>query len=234
LGWYGWGFDAGSGGGTSLFWSQPKYQQGVVPASLSEHINTIESGSIDLGKPNRVVPDIAMLADPFTGFLQGETFYEETPGVLDLGCAAIAQPANAEYCTFPQGGTSVASPLFAGVVAVIDSARLSVGKPMLGFANPSLYKLTVGKPGTAAPIQYVVPTSKPLALIDEELYPNGGGFGFAGIAINMAPVDPFNQDTGWILGADSKLKTKVGFDNVTGLGTPWLPELVSALAPGAK
>lgn len=50
----------------------------------------------------------------------------------------------------------------------------------------------------------------------------------------MAPVDPFNQDTGWILGADSKLKTKVGFDNVTGLGTPWLPELVSALAPGAK
>jgi subtilase family serine protease len=232
-GWQGWFFDAGSGGGTSLFWPQPPYQKGVVPASLSEHINTMDTATINLGTPNREVPDIAMLADPFTGFLQGETMYEATAGTLDPNCTAVAKPANAEYCIFQQGGTSVASPLFAGVVAVIDSARLSVGKPMLGLANPSLYKLKVGAPGTAKPIQDVLPLSRPFALINEDLYPDGGS-DFAGIAINMAPLDPFNQDTGWMVGADSKLTTTKGFDNVTGLGTPWLPGLVSALAPGAK
>ena len=69
---------------------------------------------------------------------------ENTPGTLDIGCYPIGSPANAEYCEFPQGGTSVASPLFAGVMAVIDSARLSTGKPFIGFANPTLYKLSVG------------------------------------------------------------------------------------------
>jgi subtilase family serine protease len=233
LGFEGWFFDGGAGGGTSLFWSQPSYQKGVVPASLSEHINTMDTASIDLGKPNRVVPDIAMLADPYTGFLQGETFYEGTPGTLDLGCTAIAKPANAEYCTFQQGGTSVASPLFAGVVAVVDSARLSAGKPLLGFANPALYKLTVGTPGTAKPIRDALPLDRPFALIEEDLYP-GGDSGFAAVAVNMAPLDPFNQDTGWTLGSDSKLMTTKGFDNVTGLGTPWLPGLITALAPKAK
>ena len=50
----------------------------------------------------------------------------------------------------------------------------------------------------------------------------------------MAPTDPFNQDTGWTLGADSKLITTKGFDDVTGLGTPWLPGLVTGLAKGAN
>jgi len=233
LGYEGWFFAAGGGGGTSLFWPQPSYQKGIVPASLSEHVNTMETATINLGTPNRVLPDIAMLADPFTGFLQGETMFEESPGTLDLGCAAIATPANAEYCTFQQGGTSVASPLFAGVVAIIDSARLSVGKPMLGFANPALYNLTGATAETAKPIKDALPLSAPLALIEEDLYP-GGDSGFAAIAINMAPVDPDNLDTTWSLGADSKLTTTAGFDNVTGLGTPWLPGLVSMLAPKAK
>jgi subtilase family serine protease len=230
LGYEGWFFDAGAGGGTSLFWPQPSYQKGIVPESLSEHINTMDTAQINLGTPNRVVPDIAMLADPYTGFLQGETMYEYTPGTLDLGCSAIATPANAEYCTFQQGGTSVASPLFAGVVAVIDSARLTLGKPLLGFANPALYQLPVGTPGTAKPITDALPLSRPFALILDDLYPNNEGVGFAAIAVNMAPVDPYNQDTDWVLGADSKLMTTKGFDNVTGLGTPWLPGLVSALA----
>ncbi|AXC15180.1 hypothetical protein ACPOL_5936 [Acidisarcina polymorpha] len=233
LGWEGWFFDGGGGGGTSLFWPQPSYQKGIVPASLSEHINTMEAASINLGAPNRVVPDVSMLADPYTGFLQGETMYEGTAGVLDPGCSAISKPANAEYCTFPQGGTSVASPLFAGVVAVINSARLSAGKSLLGFANPAIYKLKVGGLGTAAPIQDVIPLKHPFALIDEEVYA-GNGIGFGGVGINMVPTDPNSQDTGWIVGGDSSLLTKAGFDNVTGLGVPWLPGLVADLAPGAK
>jgi subtilase family serine protease len=233
-GWEGWFFFGGAGGGTSMFWPQPSYQKGIVPKSLSEHINTIETASLNLGTPNRVVPDVAMLADPFTGFLQGQTMYEGTPGVLDGGCTAIATPAYAEYCTFQQGGTSVASPLFAGMIAIIDSARVSVGKPMLGFANPSLYKQHVGKNGTAdAGIWDVAPLAKPFALIDEETAEDGS-LGLAAAGIDMAPVDSGNIYTPWILGGDSKLMTTTGFDNVTGLGAPWLPGLITALAPGAK
>jgi subtilase family serine protease len=231
--WMGWGFAGGSGGGTSMFMSQPKYQKGVVPASLSERINTFQTATINLGVPNRVVPDIGMLADPFTGFLQGQTMLENTPGTLDIGCYPISSPANAEYCEFPQGGTSVASPLFAGVMAVIDSARLSTGKPFIGFANPTLYKLSVGSNGSASPIWDVSAAAHPLALIDEEL-DEYGAMGLTAVGINMDPKDQNDPNTGWILGGDSKLMTTKGYDNVTGLGTPWLPGLIKALAPGAK
>jgi hypothetical protein len=50
----------------------------------------------------------------------------------------------------------------------------------------------------------------------------------------MDPTNPDDLSTTWTLGADSKLQTTKGFDNVTGLGTPWLPGLISALAPAAK
>jgi hypothetical protein len=50
----------------------------------------------------------------------------------------------------------------------------------------------------------------------------------------MDPTDQNSLETTWIVGGDSKLMTGPGYDNVTGLGTPWLPGLISALAPGSK
>ena len=231
--WQGWGYESGGGGGTSMFMTQPSYQKHVVPKSLSESINTIQTASLNLGEPYRVVPDVAMLADPTTGFVQGQTFLEGNPGTLDALCSSVSSPANAEYCEFVQGGTSVASPLFAGVIAVIDSARLTTKKPLIGFANPSLYKLSVGGSGSSAPIWDVTAPAQPLALIDQEQDEYGGQY-LNAMSINMAPDNANDLSTGWILGADSKLMTTKGYDNVTGLGTPWLPGLIKALAPGAK
>ena len=37
------------------------------------------------------------------------------------------------------GGTSDSSPAFAGIVALLNGARLSAGLPPLGFLNPFLY-----------------------------------------------------------------------------------------------
>jgi subtilase family serine protease len=99
-------FVFGSGGGTSKVYPQPAYQAGVVPASLSDQP----------GAPARVVPDIAMLADPMTGFVIGQT----TSGAY--GESAV-------------GGTSLACPLFAGVMAL---AEQHAGHT-IGFANPQLY-----------------------------------------------------------------------------------------------
>ena len=39
----------------------------------------------------------------------------------------------------PVAGTSCASPTAAGVIALLNDARLQAGKPTLGFLNPALY-----------------------------------------------------------------------------------------------
>jgi hypothetical protein len=45
--------------------------------------------------------------------------------------------------------------------------------------------------------------------------------------INSVPVGT----SGTVVeGADTSLRTTAGWDNVTGLGTPWVPAFVSALA----
>lgn len=41
----------------------------------------------------------------------------------------------------PSGGTSAASPVFAGVIALLNDARLAAGKPALGYLNPFIYAL---------------------------------------------------------------------------------------------
>merc|ERR1712070_450450 len=40
----------------------------------------------------------------------------------------------------PVGGTSASSPAFAGLISLINEARLNAGKPAMGFLNPFLYK----------------------------------------------------------------------------------------------
>jgi subtilase family serine protease len=83
------GYYFGSGGGTSVLYAQPAYQEGVVPASLA---------SVG-GSSWRVQPDVSMLGDPFTGYQVGETYQ----GV---------------YSESPIGGTSLASPLFTASIAL--------------------------------------------------------------------------------------------------------------------
>ena len=105
----------GGGGGTSKFWSQPTYQQGVVPRSIAYY-----GGAAD---PGRAVPDLAADGDPNTGLLIGQTqtFPDGSP----------------HYSEYRIGGTSLAAPLLAGLQAV---ANQIAGMP-LGFLNPRLYQL---------------------------------------------------------------------------------------------
>lgn len=101
----------GAGGGTSRLFAQPDYQKGVVPNSMSQTYG---------GAPMRVVPDVAALADPTTGMLVGQT--------------QMFPDGHSEYSEYRIGGTSLASPLFAGMFA------LAVQKHgAYGLANPTLY-----------------------------------------------------------------------------------------------
>ena len=113
----GWLF--GGGGGTSADFAQPSYQaSGGVPSSLADTLLTGATAS----SPRRVVPDISLDADPFTGLLVGET------QPLPDGKTGYAEAAI--------GGTSLASPLLTGLEA--DAISVRGGVP-LGFVNPTLY-----------------------------------------------------------------------------------------------
>src|SRR5262249_46386184 len=105
-------WQAGGGGGTSFTYHQPFYQAGVVPPALA-----LRNEAIFGPVPLRVEPDISMDGDAQSGMLIGltETF-----------------PNGVHYGQFKEGGTSLASPLLAGVVADADQAA---GVP-LGFLNP--------------------------------------------------------------------------------------------------
>ncbi|MFJ4003366.1 protease pro-enzyme activation domain-containing protein [Streptomyces sp. NPDC090023] len=113
-------FTSGAGGGTSKTVPQPYYQKGVVPKGLATANN--KAG-------NRVVPDIAAIADPNTGFLvgQSQTFPD----------------GSQRYSEYRIGGTSLAAPVIAAVQALAQEAR---GGKAIGFANPSIYQ-RYGKKG---------------------------------------------------------------------------------------
>ena len=102
----------GSGGGTSRLFAQPSYQAGVVPSGISQ---TYGGGAM------RSVPDVAALGDPNTGMLVGET--------------QTFPDGSQQYSEYRIGGTSLASPLYAGMFAL---AQQKAGHAF-GLANPVLY-----------------------------------------------------------------------------------------------
>ncbi len=105
------GFVFGAGGGRSTLFAQPSWQKNVVPTSYA--------------KGKRTVPDVAALADPYTGFLEGYTAVN-FDGSSDPG----------SFSEFGIGGTSVASPLIAAMTA--DAQHIQ--HRTLGFLAPALYK----------------------------------------------------------------------------------------------
>ncbi|CAM5385809.1 S53 family peptidase [Streptomyces aurantiogriseus] len=106
-------FTSGAGGGTSRTVAEPYYQKGVVPDALA----TANSAA-----GNRVVPDIAAIADPNTGFKVGQT--------------QTFPDGSQQYSEYRIGGTSLAAPVIAAVQALAQQAR---GGHAIGFANPSIY-----------------------------------------------------------------------------------------------
>jgi len=113
-------YQSGSGGGTSRVFAEPFYQKGVVPDALAAENQTGTNRG-------RVVPDISMLADPNTGFLMGET---------------QTFPEGVFYDQFRIGGTSLSSPLMAGMMA--DSDQFTHFHH--GFINPMIYHVTAHTP----------------------------------------------------------------------------------------
>jgi subtilase family serine protease len=188
-------YDYGGGGGTSYEYPEPEYQEGVVPTALAERNSHLT------GIPNRVEPDISMDADPTTGMLVGET---------------QTFPDGVYYDQYRIGGTSLASPLFAGVMADADQAA---GGP-LGFVNPLLYKLDA----TAAPGAFydVLPATAQANVRNDYL---NGVSAEEGTITSVRTLDyqgkeEYCSGTGNCTKQKVAIETAPGFDSMTGIGTP--------------
>jgi subtilase family serine protease len=220
-------FTFGSGGGASWTQAEPGYQAGAVPKRLTDRTYDLQGNRFKLPQ-DRVVPDVAMDADPYTGMLYGETFLISGNPITDAGCTPTSNTE--EYCEEETGGTSLSSPLFAGTLALVDQARKAAGLGDLGLANPRLYALKTGAPGsTKAPLVDVQAPQSPTAVVGLPLaFPTQGGV----LSMNSVP-GPFGPlcATSVCEGQDSwTLETTRKYDNVTGLGTPDIPVFTAALA----
>ena len=175
-----------AGGGPSRLFTQPAYQAGVVPDSMSKVYG---------GAAMRVVPDIGAIGDPNTGMLIGltQTFPDGT----------------AKYSEFRIGGTSLSSPLLAGVMALVQQRSGHV----LGFMNPTIY----AHAGSSA-YHDVVPPASPLAVARANFVNSvdaTDGYAYFLRSLNFDAL--------------LTIHTAAGYDNVTGVGTPNGAAFLSAL-----
>ncbi len=111
----------GSGGGVSDLWKLPSYQNFTDGTPLTAYNG---------GSPTyRNVPDVAAVADPYTGV---DIYTSEAPRKTVFGPPGGWVTA---------GGTSVSAPIWAGFTAVVNQQRGDAGLPQVGFANPLLYSI---------------------------------------------------------------------------------------------
>ncbi|MEO8570618.1 MAG: S53 family peptidase [Chloroflexota bacterium] len=167
-----------AGGGASCLFAQPGYQAGVVPSAISTH-----SGRLCGSFKGRAVPDVSAIGDPNTGMLVGQT--------------QTFPDGTTRYSEYRIGGTSLSSPIIAGIMALADQRA----GHHHGFANPALYAA-----GTSAYHDIVNPAS-PVAVVRSD-FVNG--------------VDATNgyRYTLRKMNQTGTIHTVAGYDDVTGLGTP--------------
>ncbi len=212
-------FYAGGGGGPSLIELAPSYQVDV-PYSLSGYTYLANGKRVALGAAYRVNPDVSMAGDPYTGFMYGETYTIANPPTIDKGCVKLS--STTEYCEGSIGGTSLSSPLFAGVLALVNQARFELGRPSVGFVNPALYAVAaIGGTGPGSPIVDVKAPKSPTAVLR--------GYISNPHELRVVTMNSTLDGKTVIEGVDTSLRTTPGYDNVTGLGTPWVPALIDSL-----
>jgi len=195
------GFIYGAGGGVSGFFPKPFFQYGL-------------HGS------GRLVPDVAFLADPYTGV-----------EIICDGTSCNGLPAGTGPIVEVIGGTSLACPMFSGLWSIANQATGGYG---LGQAARILYSL----PPDA--FYDVRPVGSRFNVEGATLTSTGFTFESADTLAQplydthtyMSALYQSPSSTRWYaitFGTDSSLKTDYGWDNVTGLGTPNGKEFVEGV-----
>lgn len=165
-------------GGFSNYFSRAWYQELAVETYLNFHIT----------------PATKKYYEPYTNFAGR--------GFPDISAHSLTPDYQVFYdgTSSPSGGTSAAAPVVAGIIGLLNDARLRAGKGPLGFINPLLYAIGF------------------TALND---ITGGGSVGCTGV----------NGQSGAVLPDASVIpyatwNSTVGWDPVTGLGTPNFQKLL--------
>jgi subtilase family serine protease len=196
------GFQFGSGGGSSGIYAKPSFQQGLPGTQ-------------------RLVPDIAFLADPYTG--------------AEFICDGNSCGGPAGPLVGVVGGTSLACPMFSGLWAIANQST----DEGLGQAARLLYGLPAGaitdvvavnsEHNVRGRIETATGTTRESS--NDLAQPLDNTRRYYSALYNS----PFS--TRWFVltfGTDSSLMTGPGWDNVTGLGTPNGKAFVDAVVAAAK
>ncbi len=109
-----------TGYGGEQVWNEPSF--GAATGGAQSLIFGVPSFQVGLGLSMRGMADVSYNAAVNGGVLVYTTF---------LGFAR----------TFIVGGTSAGSPMWAGIIAIINQARAAKGHGLLGYFNPKLYSL---------------------------------------------------------------------------------------------
>jgi len=109
-----------TGGGFSKYAPRPSWQSAAVNSYLSS----------------------SALIPPTQWFMQNNRGY---PDISALGSRILTIQSGSLAVT---AGTSAATPIIAGVITLLNDARLRQGKKQLGFLNPMLYRAVTAKPGS--------------------------------------------------------------------------------------
>uniref|UniRef100_UPI00358E5A33 tripeptidyl-peptidase 1 n=1 Tax=Myxine glutinosa TaxID=7769 RepID=UPI00358E5A33 len=156
-----------SGGGFSNVFAQPQYQEEAVKKYLA-------SGSLPpasyYNSSGRAYPDVAALSSN----------YWVVANLIPIPWVS---------------GTSASTPVFAGILSLVNDNRFRLGLPALGFINPLLYRLPSLGHGRAL---FDVSSGCHLGCLDEQTQLQG-------------------------------FCARLGWDPVTGWGTPNYPALLRAL-----
>jgi subtilase family serine protease len=176
------GEQGAAGGGPSLLWKEPAYQKGVVPAALTKAPGN-RSGAV------RSAPDIGADADPFTGFAVG-LLLPNLKGNLVFEVEDI-------------GGTSLSSPLVAGMVTSAQQGQ----RTAFGFLDPVLYTLVNTSALNDAP---------PLSKSSPTLY---RGVTCKERVCGARVLTTFDDQSYSMFGYTGQVAL-TGYDNMSGVGTP--------------
>jgi subtilase family serine protease len=177
------------GGGPSPRWAEPGYQKGIVPPALSR------DGA------SRSTPDLSALADANTGF--------------KLGVLEFSRKSPPRYTTVITGGTSLATPLVAALVA--DAQQ---GRQPFGYLNPVFYRLA----GTAAFHDVLPETRRSPAQFRAVACATASGLCNIGRNPALGIFDDQLKGPGY-----TGQVTLKGYDNMTGLGSPNGRAFITAL-----
>jgi subtilase family serine protease len=184
------GFQSGAGGGVSGVYAKPSFQKSL-PGSF------------------RLVPDVSMNADPQTG--------------SEIIVTPDSVPGDSQFVEV-FGGTSLSCPMFSGLWAIANQAA---GVP-LGQAAPYMYKLHGAAITDVTDLTLVsllnvfgIVIDPPNPIVIES--PNSLAAPLENTKNYVSALFQSSTSTRWdvfTFGTDSSLTVGLGWDDVTGVGTP--------------